>query len=134
MNSFELCLKLLDDLDAHQRAAIARRLNVINQDALLTERDKKCANECDKLCDIILDKAGINVHSKSREVIVVYARRVVCKILRDKGFTYHSIAKALGIDHSSVIFHYNKALDAEDYPGIYPEYHYIKKLVEKNDC
>ena len=133
MNSFELCLKLLDDLDAHQRAAVARRLNVINQDALLTERDKKCANECNKLCDAILDKAGINVHSKSREVNIVCARRVVCKILRDKGFTYHSIAKALGMNHSSVIFHYNKALDSEEYPRIYPEYHQIKKLVEESD-
>lgn len=133
MNSFELCLKLLDDLDAHQRAAISRRLNVINEEALLTARDKRCASECKKLCDIILDRIGINVYSKSRKPNVVDAKRYVCKKLRDMGFTYDSIAKALNIHHTTAIFHYNKALDSEDYPRQFPEYHYIKSKVESEE-
>lgn len=129
MNSLELCLKLLDDLDAHGRDKVARKINSLNKEALTTVRDHECGEECNKLCDAIFEATGLLVKGKSRETMTINARRYVCKVLRDMGFTYLAIGKALGINHSSVIFHVRKADDAEKYARFYPEYHDIKKKV-----
>lgn len=131
MSTVELCLKLLDDLNAHERAQVARKINSLNKEALNTTRDADCARECQKLCDAVLDSTGLVVQGKSREIRTVCARRYVCKALKDMGFSFSSIGKALGINHSSVIFHVKMARDSEEYPKFYPEYHDVKKKVRE---
>lgn len=129
MDSLELCLKLLEDLDAHERAKVARKINHLNKEALLTAKDRECAEECQKLCDAVLDTTGLVVQSKSREFKTVCARRYVCKTLRDMGFSYIAIGRALNINHSSVMFHVKKANESEEYARFYPEYHDVKRKV-----
>lgn len=129
MSSLDLCLKLLNDLDAHERNKVARRINVINKEAQLTVRDKACFEECSNLCDLVYNATGLMVLGKSREINTVSARRWVCKTLKDKGYSYPAIGRALKIDHSSVHFHCKKARDSEEYPRFYPEYHSIKKKI-----
>ena len=133
MNDLELCLSIIERLDAHGRAAVARKLNTINEEILKTDRERLCAEECDKLCELVFNKTGLIIRGKSREYNTVCARRYVCKTLRDKGFTYCAIGKALKINHSSAIFHCKMAEDSEKYPMYYPEYHKVKKKIESED-
>lgn len=57
------------------------------------------------LKDIILDTTGINIMDKNRFRQVVDARIVFSKIIRERGYTYSSIARYLSKDHSTII-HY----------------------------
>lgn len=133
MNNLDLCLSILENLSAHERAAVARKINSLNSAASFTHKESLCIVEGNRLCDIILDSTGLNIKSKSRDYKTISAKKYVCKVLRDKGFTFMAIGKALNIDHSTAIVDYNGALDAEKYPNFYPEYHDIKKIVEEQE-
>ena len=130
MSAVELCLKLLEELNAHERAQVARKINHLNKEALMTSSERSCAQDCSELCDLVFNNTGISVNTKARDTMVVNARRYICRKMRDKGYSLTAIGKALNLNHSSVYFHCKMAQDAEDYAFMYPEYHYIKNKVE----
>jgi hypothetical protein len=61
--------------------------------------------EMNSLKEIISDTIGIDIMDKNRFRQVVDARIVFSKIIRERGYTYSSIARYLSKDHSTII-HY----------------------------
>jgi hypothetical protein len=61
--------------------------------------------EMNSLKEIISDTTGINIMDRNRFRQVVDARIVFSKIIRERGYTYSSIARYLSKDHTTII-HY----------------------------
>jgi hypothetical protein len=61
--------------------------------------------EMNSLKEIISDTTGINIMDKNRFRQVVDARIVFSKIIRERGYTFSSIARYLNKDHTTII-HY----------------------------
>ena len=61
--------------------------------------------EMNSLKEIISDTIGINIMDKNRFRQVVDARIVFSKIIRERGYTFSSIARYLSKDHTTII-HY----------------------------
>lgn len=61
--------------------------------------------EMNSLKEIISDTTGINIMDKNRFRQVVDARIVFSKIIRERGYTFSSIARYLSKDHTTII-HY----------------------------
>jgi len=61
--------------------------------------------EMNSLKEIISDTTGMNIMDKNRFRQVVDARIVFSKIIRERGYTFSSIARYLSKDHTTII-HY----------------------------
>lgn len=133
MNDLELCLSIVERLNSHERAVVSRKINALNSACILSDMQEQCIEDGKELCEKVLDKTGLDIQSKDRKAYVTSARRYICKTLRDKGYSFMAIGKALNMNHSSVIFHCRKASDAEEYPRFYPEYHKVKKIIENEE-
>jgi len=55
--------------------------------------------------NLILTHLGVDVFSKKRKREIVEARFIYSKLLYEAGYTFKSIGRALGKDHSTVIYY-----------------------------
>ena len=68
------------------------------------------------LLNLIKKISGIELKwNKSRKRPVIEAKQLYCKLMRDAGHTYESIGGTIGMNHATVLYHYNN-------------YEYIKKF------
>jgi len=67
--------------------------------------------EINTLKNIVSEVFCIDISENSRKRIVVDARKIYSKILREKGFSYEIIGASINRDHATVI-HYIKTIDS----------------------
>ena len=67
-------------------------------------------NEMDSLKQIVQDIFGVDIMKKKRERDNVDARMIYSKILRERGYSFVSIASSLKKDHSTIV-HYLSVVD-----------------------
>ena len=60
----------------------------------------------EQLKDIIDNEYSLNIAERNRSREHSYARKVYCKLARDKGFTLQSIGESIGINHDAVYYHW----------------------------
>jgi len=54
---------------------------------------------------IVNKKFGLDLNMNTRKRVYVNARLVYAKILRERGYTYESIARSLNRDHATIIYY-----------------------------
>ena len=124
-----LIMTLAESLTKSERNTVIAKLNRMNIPEVNYDRLKQAEERCAFYSEIIQEVTGVWPISKSRGTIVVYCKRVLAKLLKDEGFTFPTIGKVMGLDHSTIVFHCKEAKTAEKYPSMFPEYNNIKKAV-----
>lgn len=124
-----LVLSVIEDLSYKERNEVVAAIHRLNSTNFKFEREKEAERKCYEYSNIIQKVSGVWPISKSRDTLVVFCKRVLAKMLKDDGFTYYTIGKVMGIDHSTVVHHCKQALIAEEYPNMFPEYTSVKKAV-----
>lgn len=130
-NTLGLVLELIKDLSFDERVTVTSAIHKLNESSFRLEREKEAEERCIKYSEVIQKVTGVWPITKRKDTLTVFCKRVLAKLLKEDGFTYHAIGKVMGIDHSTVVFHCKQAQAAEEYPNMYPEYNGVKKAVLK---
>lgn len=81
------------------------------------DQNLKTMNEIESARKVVEMVMGVDILKKSRKRQIVEARMVFSLILREKGFTYKTIGRVFGKDHTTII-HYihnvSKLLDVDE--------------------
>ena len=68
----------------------------------------------EQLKDLIDNEYSLNIAERNRSREHSYARKVYCKLARDKGFTLQSTGESIGINHDAVYYHWRTFQTIED--------------------
>ena len=71
---------------------------------------KKIEPEMLQLKKIINHKFGVDINTNTRKRDFVNARLVYAKILRERGYTFESIARSINRDHATIIYYVRCAM------------------------
>ena len=76
------------------------------------------------MIDRIKELTGIDITDKTRKRNVVELKALYCYLMKQKGNTYTSIGKQIGLNHATIIHHY------KEYPYIRKNREDLKELEE----
>lgn len=128
-NGLGLVLEVIKDLSKSERETVVAEINKLNAPIAHYDRLKQAQEQCSKYSELIQRATGIWPITRRRDTLAVCCKRVLAKLMKDDGFTYYTIGKTMGLNHSTIILHCKEAKVAEEYQSMYPEYNGIKKAV-----
>ena len=90
-----------------------------------------------KLRELVEGFYEFDISQGGRQQDLIYARKVYCKLARDNRHTFQSIGDSIGMNHATILYHYNSfetvlPYDMEVYEKCLKVYNMLPNLDPKN--